>query len=164
MRAVCLAVIATVAATSCAASLHGRPVAATRTEASSTSGASRAELEALLRRINRRRVAIGCRALVWDDRLAGVAQRHSQDMTRRGYFSHTNPDGDDPFDRLRRAGIAYRNAAENLAEGQRSAEETYRSWMGSPGHRRIMEDCVYTRAGLGLVRYRWTLVLTRPAR
>lgn len=123
----------------------------------------RPQLDALLDRINRRRLAIGCRRLAWDTRLAAVAQRHSVDMARRNFFSHTNPDGDDPFDRLRRAGIRYRNAAENLAEGQRTAEEVYAGWAGSPGHRRNMENCVYTRAGLGLADHCWTLVLTRPA-
>src|SRR5437867_4420077 len=77
----------------------------------------RAEIRDLVARINRHRRAIGSEPLTWDERLASVAQRHSEDMARRHYFDHVNPDGLDPFDRMRRAGIRFRFAAENLAAG-----------------------------------------------
>lgn len=124
---------------------------------------ARAEIQDLVARINRHRRSLGCGTLRWDERLAGVALRHSRDMIERGYFSHTNPDGRDPFDRMRRAGIRFRAAAENLAAGQRTGAETFRGWMDSPGHRRNLEECVYTRVGIGLHRGRWTCVLSRPA-
>ncbi len=126
-------------------------------------GPGRAAVRDLVARINRRRVAIGCGALAWDDRLASVAERHSLDMARRAFFSHVNPDGEDPFDRMRRAGIRFRAAAENIAAGQRSGAETFGAWMGSRGHRRNLEDCVYTRIGIGLHRGHWTCLLARPA-
>jgi uncharacterized protein YkwD len=115
----------------------------------------------LFTRINHRRRALGCGELRWDDRLAAVARHHSQDMVRRGFFDHTNPDGRDPFDRLDRAGIRFVAAAENLASGQRSGAATFEAWMGSPGHRRNLENCVYTRIGIGWERNRWTCVLAR---
>jgi uncharacterized protein YkwD len=121
-----------------------------------------AEIQDLVARINRHRRAIGCPTLRWDDRLAAVALRHSQDMARRRFFSHTNPDGRDPFDRLRRARVRYRAAAENLAAGQITGAETFDGWMGSPGHRRNLEDCDYTRIGIGLHRGRWTCLLSLP--
>jgi len=122
---------------------------------------SRAEGKALVDRINRHRVAIGCRALIWDDRLASVARRHSQDMAKRRFFSHTNPDGLDPFDRLESADIRYRAAAENIAQGQRSARDTYDDWIESPGHRHNLEDCELTHAGVGVYDRNWTLELVR---
>ncbi len=125
---------------------------------------SRAEPRALLDRINRHRAAIGCRALVWDDRLAAIARRHSADMAGRGFFSHVNPDGRDPFDRLDAAGIRYRAAAENLAQGRRLGRETYDDWIESRGHRENLERCEYTHAGVGLYDRNWTLVLVRYAR
>src|SRR6185295_5634282 len=57
------------------------------------------EVRALIRLVNQRRVAIGCRPLVWDPRLAEVARRHSQAMARQGFFSHVDRAGNDPFDR-----------------------------------------------------------------
>jgi uncharacterized protein YkwD len=122
----------------------------------------RAETQDLVARINRHRRAIGCRALAWDERLARVAQRHSEDMARRGYFSHVDPGGRDPFDRMRGAGIRFRAAAENLAMGQRTGEETFDGWMGSRGHRKNLEECVYTRIGIGLYRGRWTCMMSKP--
>lgn len=122
----------------------------------------RAEIRDLVARINRHRRALGCPALRWDDRLASVALEHSEDMARRRFFSHTNPDGRDPFARLRRAGVRYRAAAENLASGQTTGAETFEGWMGSPGHRRNLEDCDYTRIGIGLHRGRWTCLLSLP--
>jgi uncharacterized protein YkwD len=128
------------------------------------SSASRREVEALAERINRHRVAIGCRALVRDRRLDALALRHSEDMVRRGFFDHVNPDGRDPFDRMRAAGIRYRAAAENIAEGQETGRQTYEDWIHSPGHRRNIENCEYTHFGIGLYRSAWTLELVRYIR
>lgn len=122
---------------------------------------SRAEVEALADQINRHRVAIGCRALIPDRRLAAVARRHSEDMVRRRFFDHTNPDGRDPFERLRAAGIRYRAAAENIAQGRTHGRGTYDDWIASPAHRHIIEDCKYTHFGIGLYRNTWTLDLAR---
>ena len=79
----------------------------------------------------------------------------------RRFFSHTNPDGLDPFDRLRAAGIRYRAAAENLAEGRATGRDTYDDWIESDGHRRNIENCEFTSLGIGLVDRRWTLLLAR---
>lgn len=104
----------------------------------------------------------GCPALAWDARTAAVARDHSGDMLRRGYFSHTSPEGVDPFERLRAAGVAYSAAAENIAYGARNGEEAFRQWYGSRGHRRNMLNCHYTRHGVGVVGDRWTHVLWAP--
>lgn len=147
--------------------LDGEAAAAARSTGESARPATHrgspapAEVRDLVDRINRRRAAIDCGRLVWDARLAAVALRHSKDMSRRGYFSHTNPEGEDPFDRIRRAGLRFRAASENLAMGQRTGNETFEAWMGSRGHRRNLEHCVYTRVGIGLYRGHWTCVLAR---
>jgi uncharacterized protein YkwD len=125
--------------------------------------AGRSEIRDLVARINRHRRTIGCGTLAWDDRLARVAQRHSEDMAGRGYFSHVDPDGRDPFERMSGAGIRYHAAAENLAWGQRTGAETFDGWMSSRGHRKNLEACVYARIGIGLYRGRWTCVLSKPA-
>ena len=123
--------------------------------------ASRNEVRVLADRINRHRATLGCPTLRWDERLAAVARRHSQDMAKRRFFDHTNPDGRDPFDRLRSAGIRYRAAAENIAFGRTSGRDTYDDWIESDGHRRNIENCEYTSFGIGLYDRRWTLVIAR---
>jgi uncharacterized protein YkwD len=70
-------------------------------------------------------------------------------MVRRGFFAHENPDGKQVWDRAVAAGYAYRKVAENIAAGQRTAEEVVRGWMESPGHRANILDRDLTQIGVG---------------
>ena len=110
-----------------------------------------AEEEAFIRLVNEHREAQGLNALTWNDALGDVAQAHSQDMRDRGFFSHTNPDGDDPFDRMDAAGISYRGAAENIASGYATGEAVLNGWLNSDGHRQNIESGNYTHHGIGYV-------------
>jgi uncharacterized protein YkwD len=79
------------------------------------------------------------RALTWNSKLAQAAQRHSDDMARNGFASHTGSDGSTPGDRIAAAGYARSGYGENVAAGQRTVAEVMRAWMDSPGHcRNIM--------------------------
>ncbi len=106
--------------------------------------------------VNSHRKRIGCPVLSWDERIAAVAQAHSDDMARNGFFSHTNPRGQDGFARLSAAGVRWGSAAENIAYGQPTAAQVLDSWLNSPGHRRNIDNCRYTRHGVGLSGTRWT--------
>ena len=107
---------------------------------------------------NGHRVGLGCPALRWDGATAGVAQAHAEDMVRRNFFSHTNPDGQSPFDRLRAAGVTYMAAAENIAYGYTTAAGVLEAWLSSEGHRRNLENCRYTHHGVGLRNGKWVHV------
>jgi uncharacterized protein YkwD len=120
------------------------------------------EIREFIRLVNGRRHSIGCPELKWDERIAAVAQRHSRDMVKRTFFSHRNPDGADPFDRLEEADLHFSAAAENIAFGPKTGKEAYEIWLGSPGHRKNMLNCRYLRHGVGRVGGRWTHVLFRP--
>lgn len=87
--------------------------------------------------------------LTLDPQLAHAAQQHSDDMVRRTFFAHENPDGAQVWDRAVAAGYRYRKVAENIAAGQRSAEEVVRGWMESPGHRANILDGELTQIGVG---------------
>jgi uncharacterized protein YkwD len=130
-------------------------------EAHPPPSATVAEQQVLMDRINKHRLAIGCRALTWDGRLATVARKHSEDMARRHYFSHVDPDGRDPGERLKAAGIGYRAAAENLAEGQSDGRDVYDDWIESPDHKENLENCDFTHLGIGISGRYWTLVLVK---
>ena len=112
--------------------------------------------------VNAHRASLGCPALAWDGRVAEVAARHSRDMATRAYFSHTNPDGQDPWARLAAAGVRYSTGGENIAWGQSSASEAFRAWMNSAPHRRNIENCAFTHHGVGVYEGRWTDVFIRP--
>ncbi|GAA3328549.1 hypothetical protein GCM10020331_072940 [Ectobacillus funiculus] len=53
------------------------------------------------------------------------------------------------FDMMRSFGISYSYAGENIAKGQRSADEVVTAWMNSPGHRANILNGNYTHIGIG---------------
>jgi uncharacterized protein YkwD len=77
----------------------------------------------------------GLDPFAWNDRVAAVARKHSEDMAARGYFDHVNPDDESPGDRLDEAGLDWRGYAENIAAGQSDAIDAHHAWMNSEGHR-----------------------------
>jgi uncharacterized protein YkwD len=120
-----------------------------------------AEEAEVLRLVNAERAEAGCRALVSNDTLLGTARAHSTDMATRNFFSHTNPDGQSPFDRMRQAGYQGRMMGENIAAGQTSPAAVMEAWMNSSGHRANILNCGYKEIGIGLhaggsMRLYWT--------
>ncbi len=61
----------------------------------------------------------------------------SQDMIDNNYFSHNSPTYGSPFDMLKKFGISYKTAGENIAMGQKTPKEVVNAWMNSEGHRKI---------------------------
>jgi uncharacterized protein YkwD len=104
------------------------------------SGPTDPELVSFVQQMNAHRVSLGLAPLVWDSRVAAVAQAHSQDMLDRGFFSHTTPEGVSPWSRLAAAGITYTTAGENIAWGYPTGSAVLGGWLGSPGHRANIEN------------------------
>lgn len=102
--------------------------------------------------VNKERASNGLHTLTWADDIAAVARAHSQDMIDRKFFSHTNPDGNSPFDRLRNAGISYTAAAENIAYGQQTPQAVMNAWMNSSGHRANILNSRVKEIGVGAVK------------
>lgn len=123
-----------------------------------------ATVEEMARLVNAHRRSVGCPALAWLQPAADAAQAHSADMARRDYFDHVSPEGEQPWDRVTARGVSYRLIAENIAwTPQQSAAQTLRGWIGSPGHRRNLENCAYTHHGIGVRDAYWTHVFVTPA-
>jgi uncharacterized protein YkwD len=101
--------------------------------------------------VNQRRAAAGCAALRSDSRLAAASLRHSSDMAAQNYFSHTGRNGSTPWDRAKAAGYQ-QPTGENLAAGQRTAEEVVKAWMDSAGHRANIVNCDSKAMGVGMAR------------
>lgn len=131
-------------------------------DAYATPGCGTAIEQAQLALTNAARAEDGDAPLRCDVLMTRVARAHSQDMCDQRYFSHTNLDGLSPFQRMRAAGVSYTTAAENIAQGQRTADDVHTSWMNSPGHRTNILNGAYGRIGIGLAecsgRMYWTQV------
>ncbi|MGW1776144.1 sigma-70 family RNA polymerase sigma factor [Streptomyces sp. NPDC002104] len=100
--------------------------------------------------VNSERAKAGCGPLKEDAQLRTAAQGHSDDMARRDFFSHTNPDGADPGKRTTAAGYRWSTYGENIAMGQRTAAQVMDSWMKSQGHRENILNCSFKDIGVGL--------------
>ncbi|WP_328744470.1 CAP domain-containing protein [Streptomyces sp. NBC_00285] len=98
---------------------------------------------------NRERTGAGLPPLAVDPLLARAAQAYSADMAVRAFYSHTSPEGTQPWDRAAAAGSTRRSIGENIACGQRSAAEVVEGWMNSPGHRANILKPAFTHIGIG---------------
>ncbi|NUP22729.1 MAG: stress protein, partial [Streptomyces sp.] len=98
---------------------------------------------------NRERARAGLRPLSVDPVLTTAAQAHSADMVARAFYSHTSPEGSQPWDRAASAGSTRRSIGENIACGQRSPAEVVEGWMNSPGHRANILKPDFTHIGIG---------------
>ncbi|MEO3977285.1 CAP domain-containing protein [Streptomyces sp. CAU 1734] len=99
--------------------------------------------------VNQERAKVGCAPVRFDSSLAALAGAFSSDMAARGFFSHTDPDGDSPWDRAEQAGVK-NLGGENIARGQMDAAAVMNSWMNSEGHRANILNCDYKTLGVGV--------------
>jgi uncharacterized protein YkwD len=79
-------------------------------------------------------------------------------MAVNHYFSHNSPTYGSPFEMMRKFGISYTAAGENIAKGQRTPQEVVAAWMNSAGHRANILNKNYTHIGVGFEEngYIWT--------
>lgn len=77
------------------------------------------------------------------------AQGHSEDMERRNFFDHDNPDGKTATERMREAGYTGRFTGENIAVGQDTPQEVMEAWIDSPGHCSGIMNPNFTELGVG---------------
>lgn len=115
-----------------------------------------AALEArLVAEVNAERAQHHLTTLLRDPALDAVARAHSEDMARRGYLSHVNPEGQNPVDRIEAAGIdGVSLAAENAGMTDRGDpnREILTGWLASPVHRSNLYAPPWNRTGVGIAR------------
>jgi uncharacterized protein YkwD len=129
--------------------------------------------------VNEERKKYGLTPLKWDDKLALITRKHSQDMALNNYFDHINLKGEDPTERGLKEGYrCYKNYGSYYTEGiaenifqnnlydsvtyingipvydynslEEIAESTVEGWMESPGHRSNILNKNYDREGIGV--------------
>lgn len=99
---------------------------------------------------NKDRADNGIAALVEDANLSRAAQMKADDMAAKGYFSHVDPEGRQPWYWFDKAGYDYTYAGENLAVNFTDSEDVEEAWMNSPAHHANIVKAQYTRIGIGV--------------
>jgi uncharacterized protein YkwD len=87
--------------------------------------------------------------------LDAVARAHSEDMVRRGFFSHESPEGYTWVERLGHAGVSgFRMAGENVGQTNRADpnREILEGWKQSPAHRENLMSRPMNATGIGIAR------------
>ncbi|MEU7410450.1 CAP domain-containing protein, partial [Streptomyces sp. NPDC042638] len=100
--------------------------------------------------VNKERAAAGCGPVTEDSQLDTAAQGLSDDMAARGFFDHTDPDGNGPGERITATGYRWSTYGENIARGQQTPQAVMDSWMNSPGHRANILNCSFKNIGVGV--------------
>ncbi len=112
--------------------------------------------------VNKERTSRGLSPLKLDTELSRVARIKSQDMIDKKYFSHISPTYGSPFDMMQKFGLRFSAAGENIAYGQKTAQEVMTTWMNSAGHRANILSEAYTHIGIGVAKmYNGTLYWTQ---
>ena len=129
----------------CAMFLIGTPLVACNIPANAA--AMQAEL---LTHLNAERKAQGLSPLRLSAKLDKAAQGHACDNAVRRSISHVSSDGGTLKNRLRRAGYAFRTAAENTGRGFASGARAVEWWMNSSKHRDNILLRKAKEAGIGI--------------
>ena len=119
----------------------------------------------ILKLVNEKR-ATGCNcgnklmppvpSLVWNDVIASASSKHSKDMKRKNFFSHTSSDGRSLGDRFNAVGYKWMLIGENIAMGQQDEYEVVNSWFKSPGHCMNLMNADFKEMGAAREGKYWT--------
>jgi uncharacterized YkwD family protein len=111
--------------------------------------ALRPEERQMIDLVNGERVKHGLKPLIVDMEVTRVARIKSRDLIDNNYFAHQSPTYGSPFDMLRRFGVNFRMAGENLA-GNQSVTGAHTALMNSEGHRNNILNPNFTHIGIGI--------------
>jgi uncharacterized YkwD family protein len=128
------------------------PAPTTNTTTTAPTGDFGAYQQEVLNIVNKERTSRGLSALKFNTEVSKVATLKSQDMIDKGYFDHNSPTYGSPFDMMKKFGITYRSAGENIAMGQKTPQEVMTAWMNSEGHRKNILNSSFTEIGIGIAK------------
>lgn len=113
--------------------------------------------EELLAFVNAARKKGGRKTIKLDENLIPFSQAHCDDMSKRNFFSHYNPENEGPDDRRKKSSVDTL-VKENLAKAP-SIEFGHEGLMASPAHRKTILEEKWTRVGIGVTKNREGLLL-----
>lgn len=100
---------------------------------------------------NAERNRLGLEQLQLNEQLSVAAINKGEDMFADQYWSHTAPDGTEPWSFLKEAGYEYHVAGENLARDFGNTKTMVAAWMASPSHRSNIVNPKYSEIGIGVI-------------
>jgi uncharacterized protein YkwD len=112
----------------------------------------------LLNKINTYRAGVPAPALTWNMAVAAVALQHNQSMQTANMLTHGSLPPNPPCAlpplachgvRLTAGGVTWSRATENVARGQRTADEVLADWIASPLHKANLDDPLVSEIGIG---------------
>lgn len=125
------------------------PGTPTGTSAPTGTGTLSSQGSRILQLANAERAKVGAKPLKSNTDLNKLATMKSQDIVEKNYFSHQSPTYGSPFDMMKKYGVSYMYAGENLAIDQ-DADQAHNAWMNSEGHRKNLLNPDFTEIGIGL--------------
>ncbi len=112
-----------------------------------TDAAALSYAEQIVKLVNAERAKEGLPAVQLDAQITAAANIRAREIVQQ--FAHTRPNGSSFYTVLKENGISYMGCGENIAYGQRSAEEVMDGWMNSSGHRANIMNKNYKNIGVG---------------
>jgi len=113
--------------------------------------ASNITAEDVLIQTNQQRVNQGLSELKINEKLSQAALAKGQDMFTDQYWSHTSPDGMEPWSFIKESGYVYKAAGENLARDFMDTTEMMEAWMKSPTHRANIVNNKFEEIGIAVI-------------
>lgn len=123
-----------------------------------------------IRLINQARTSQKLARLQTSTKLNKVALLHAKELEKRGYGlrsrfnSHVSLDGSDIRQRMAKGGVKSCVSVENLAWGQKTAQEVVSNWLDSKGHIYNIMYPKITRIGLARHNRTWVMVASKPCK
>ena len=112
-----------------------------------TDAAALSYAEQIVKLVNAERAKEGLPAVQLDAQITAAANIRAREIVQQ--FAHTRPNGSSFYTVLKENGISYMGCGENIAYGQRTAEEVMNGWMNSSGHRANIMNKNYKNIGVG---------------
>ncbi len=103
--------------------------------------------QALFDLVNKSREEEGLKPLQFDADLVKIARLKAKDMKDNNYFSHTSKYYGTPFDMMKKYGVKFTTAGENIA-GNQSAEKVVKAWLKEDGNNIYNDKFTYTGIGI----------------
>lgn len=107
--------------------------------------------EQVILQTNEQRAEQGLGGLTLSDELSEAALAKGQDMFTDQYWSHTAPDGTEPWYFIERSGYKYKVAGENLARDFMNTSDMVAAWMASPTHRANLLNPSFQEIGIAVI-------------
>lgn len=103
----------------------------------------------ILKEVNIEREKNHLKPLKIDNRLNKIAIVKAKDMAREKKMSHTSKKFGVTFNLIKKEGISYTKAAENIASGHKTPEFVTERWLKSKGHHKNILGKDYRFIGIG---------------